>query len=188
MSNATLGIRQIVHPFRRYASFGPYEITAKLRRRNRRGLSENLKYASASRYNPARPTFPGGLAQVQEMQGVQEVQGVRGSRRHRRLAFTLAASVLTPVTVAGCDSSICSHMPGACATPELHWRSVVASLAVWLLWLAVSFHPSGSPTLGTELITSAVVHGVLRDAVAARTRATSAGATRAARLPNAFRT
>ena len=79
-------------------------------------------------------------------------------------------------------------MPGACGCPELQGRSVVASLAVCVLWLAVSFQDSGSATRGTDAATSAELQGVFRDAVAARSRATSAGWISAERLPKALRT
>ncbi len=57
------------------------------------------------------------------------------------------------------------------------------------LWLAVAFH-EGSRTIGrgSEDSSSGIAQGAFLDADAARTRATSAGAIEAARLPNELRT
>ena len=51
-------------------------------------------------------------------------------------------------------------MPGACATPEDHPRSVAAPGADSAPWLAVSFHCCESMGRGREASRSEAVHGV----------------------------
>ena len=79
-------------------------------------------------------------------------------------------------------------MPGACGAPELQPRSVAAPAAASAPWLAVSFHCCESSSRGSEASSSGRVHGVLRPAVSARTRATSAGVTMPPLLPKLLRT
>ena len=68
-------------------------------------------------------------------------------------------------------------------------RVVKATGAVSALWLAVSFHVDcASSRRGSVGSSSLSVHGALRLAVAARTRATSAAVTNPPALPKLART
>src|SRR5438105_1086857 len=79
-------------------------------------------------------------------------------------------------------------MPACCGAPVDHPASVNAPAAVVALWLAVTFHDgSAARTRGSVASISATVHGALCDALAARTRATSAAVTKPAVFPKLLR-
>ena len=68
-------------------------------------------------------------------------------------------------------------MPAVCALAVVQPASVSAPPAIVLLWLAVAFHVAWTGSgMGSAASISATVQLALRAAVAARTRATSAGA------------
>ena len=74
-------------------------------------------------------------------------------------------------------------MSGACGVPVVHAASVRPLAARSGLWLAVAFHAgSTGNSRGSETSSSGKVHIVFRFPVVARTRATSAGVTNAARV------
>src|SRR5262245_28302113 len=79
-------------------------------------------------------------------------------------------------------------MPGCCGAPLVHGFNVMAMAAPDGLWLAVSFHPSFMSGAGRLACSSSIVHGVLRAAVTALTRATSADVTKPAVFPKLLRT
>src|SRR5262245_20621490 len=95
-------------------------------------------------------------------------------------------------------------MPATCGSPVVQPRYVSALAALTAMlnppaafefgvgfasWLAVTFHvESGTSAFGREASSSEIVHCDLRSPVAARTLATSAGATNAAEFPKLFRT
>ena len=79
-------------------------------------------------------------------------------------------------------------MPGSCGMPVVHAASVRPFAARSALWLAVAFHvASDGSSRGSDASSSGNVHIALRPAVAARTRATSAGAMNDAVLPKSLR-
>src|SRR5258706_12100299 len=100
-------------------------------------------------------------------------------------AATTPDSNCTSESWVGCGSSTWNHMPGFCGSPDVHGWMVKPLGATAGLWLAVAFH-EGSRTIGrgSEDSSSGIAQGAFLDADAARTRATSAGAIEAARLPN----
>src|SRR5688572_26064930 len=78
-------------------------------------------------------------------------------------------------------------MPGTCGAPVDQPRDVSEKPSSAGLWLAVTFHAAWfSRRLGSVASTAGSVHGFRRLAVAARTRATSAGVTIPPALPNAL--
>ena len=82
-----------------------------------------------------------------------------------------ADSNCSSVTVSGCGSSTCSHIPAACARPDVHGRMDNASEAVAELWLAVTFQALSTIAIrGIADSISATLQAVFRPAVLARHR------------------
>src|SRR5262249_36938936 len=102
---------------------------------------------------------------------------------------TIPDSNWTSAISVGCDSSTWYHIPDFCGSPDVHGCMPKPFGAIAELWLAVAFHDrSRTMRRGSVDSSSGTGHGVLRAAVAWRTRATSVGKIGAAWLPNELRT